>query len=775
MPRFTLPIWRFTGRTACKSGWVLIASHMTSTEALRAEIESLRRELESERARSTELADLLRQNELFTSILAHDLRNPLGALLTAAQLLELRGEMEGRVYQRIRSSGERMTRMVDQLLDYTRVRAGMPLDLVASDLAAILEPIIDELRHAKPDNPIRASYDGDLRGTWDPDRLGQVFSNLIGNAVQHGIAGSGVDVHVTGHDETIDIAIHNAGCIPASVLPHLFEPMTGGQRRRDGSRGLGLGLYITQHNVQAHGGTIEVTSSVDAGTTTLITLPRHVTESAARRPAPAERLRRSEQRLQVVVESVRDYAIFMLDPEGHVVTWNRGAELIKGYTRDEIVGEHISRFYTPADRQANHAQTLLDRAANEGRVEDVGWRVRKDGTRFWGDVVITALRDAAGTLYGYLKVTRDLTEQREAIEQLRRSEERFRLIVEGIRDYAIFLLDPEGNVLTWNSGAALIKGYTASEIIGQHFSRFYPADDAARAARELEIARTEGRYEEEGWRVRKDGSRFWANVVLTVLRSPNGELLGYAKVTRDLTERRKLEEERIELAKAQESIRLRDEFLSIVSHELKTPLTGLQLQLDRLLAEGDPRVRPKLQVAANSSLRLATLIESLLEVSRIATGRFELRATPGDLRDIVRETIDTFQTLAARVGSPVTLRADDPLDGEWDHVRVAQIVVNLLQNALKYGAGHPIEVSLTRTGEDVELAVRDHGPGIDPVHLPRIFDRFERATSMRHYGGLGIGLFVVREIALAHGGDVDATNCAGGGARIVVRLPFRST
>jgi len=246
-------------------------------------------------------------------------------------------------------------------------------------------------------------------------------------------------------------------------------------------------------------------------------------------------------------------------------------------------------------------------------------------------------------------------------------------------------------------------------------------------------------------------------------------------LTRDLTERRKREEERIELAKAQESIRLRDEFLSIVSHELKTPLTGLQLQLDRLLADGDAKALPKLQVAANSSLRLASLIESLLEVSRIATGRFELRPMPGELRTIVRDTIETFRIPATRAGSPITLHADAPLDGAWDHVRIAQIVVNLLQNALKYGAGHPIDVSLARSGHVVELAVRDHGPGIDPVHLPRIFDRFARAASIRHYGGLGIGLFVVREIALAHGGDVEATNCAGGGAKIVVRLPLRST
>jgi PAS domain S-box-containing protein len=753
---------------------VLVASPMQTTgdAALRAEIESLRRDLDAERARCAELAESVRQNELFTSVLAHDLRNPLGAMLTALQLLELRKEGDPKVFARIRSSGERMTRMIDQLLDFTRVRAGMPLEVASTELPAILDRVIDELRQTRDDNPIRVSYDGDMRGSWDPDRLAQVFSNLIGNAVQHGTTG-GVDIMVQGHPDNLEVTIHNAGHIPPSILPQLFEPMSGGQRRRDGSRGLGLGLYITKHNVEAHGGTIDVVSSADAGTTTMISLPRHTSPEAVQRaPLPAERLRRSEQRLQMIVENVRDYAIFMLDTEGNIVTWNRGAELIKGYTPDEIIGQHHSTFYTPEDRERRHPAELLARAEKDGRVEEIGWRVRKDGTKFWADVVITALRDATGAPYGFLKVTRDLSEQHAALEQLRRSEERFRLIVEGIKDYAIFLLDPDGRVLTWNSGAQLIKGYTSSEIIGQHFSVFYPPEEAARCEHELAVARTEGRYEEESWRVRKDGTRFWANVVLTALRTPNGELLGFAKVTRDLTEHRKREEERLELARAQESIRLRDEFLAIASHELKTPLTGLQLQIDRLLADADERSRSKVQVAAQSTKRLADLIESLIEVSRIATGRFDLNRAPGDLVEIVDENVRSFEAAATRAGCALTLTSDGPLPGAWDRVRISQILVNLVSNAIKYAPGRAIEVTTARRDDSVEIAVRDHGPGISPANLRRIFDRFERAASIRHYGGLGLGLYVVREIALAHGGDVEATNPTGGGARIAVRLPL---
>ena len=216
-----------------------------------------------------------------------------------------------------------------------------------------------------------------------------------------------------------------------------------------------------------------------------------------------------------------------------------------------------------------------------------------------------------------------------AHDQLRASEARFRLLVEAVKDYAIFMLDPSGRVVTWNAGAQRIKGYDAREIIGQHFSQFYPAEDvrAGKCERELEGAARDGRFEDEGWRVRKDGTRFWANVVITALRAENGELVGFAKVTRDLTERRRLEQEQLRLGKAEEAIRLRDEFLSLAAHELKTPLTVLQMQLDTLsdrMDQSGQRVATKLQRAAQSSERLANLVESLLDVSRIATGRFAL-------------------------------------------------------------------------------------------------------------------------------------------------------
>jgi len=254
---------------------------------------------------------------------------------------------------------------------------------------------------------------------------------------------------------------------------------------------------------------------------------------------------------RLLVEGVDEYAIFALDTEGFILSWNAGAQRFKGYTADEIIGKHFSIFYPREKIEEGWPEYELREAARVGRFEDEGWRVRKDGSRFWANVVITALHDTDGRLVGYAKVTRDLTERRLAEEALRESEERFRLIVEGVKDYAIFMLDPTGHVSTWNEGARRLKGYTADEIIGKHFSIFYPpeANAIGHPQHELEIAKEKGAYEEEGWRIRKDGSRFWANVLITALRKPDGTLAGFAKVTRDLTERRAAEGRALDAAR----------------------------------------------------------------------------------------------------------------------------------------------------------------------------------------------------------------------------------
>jgi len=601
-----------------------------------------------------------------------------------------------------------------------------------------------------------------------------------------------------------------------------------------------------------------------------------------------------EEHFHLLVESIRDYAIFMLDEDGRVATWNKGAETIKGYLPHEIVGKHVSIFYTDEDRAAQKPERLLATALVDGRVEDEGWRLRKDGTCFWADVVITALRNAEGQLLGFAKVTRDLTSRREAEEKLRKteemlsatlysigdavlatddhanialmnpvaerltgwketealgrpigevfnivneetrqkafnpvarvlqegvvvglanhtalisrdgserpiadsgapirdtqgvtrgavlvfrdvteerqaeeairqSEERLRLMIASVHDYAIFLLDAEGCVASWNPGAERITGYQEGEVVGVHFSRLFTPEDIAngKPARELDLAVKEGSVEDETWRVRKDGSRFWANVVISAVRGQSGRLIGFTKVTRDLTDRRRLEDERVRLAQAQEAIRLRDEFLSIASHELKTPLTALQLQLQILLKRVGPeneRLAGKVKKAAQAGDRLADLIDNLLDVGRIASGRLILKLDTFDLVEAARDVFDRLRDSAAQ------LRCSDRL-------RVEQIVTNLLDNAIKYATGTPIKIVVKRVGHDGVLEVHDSGPGLREEDLGRVFERFERASSAAP-SGMGLGLYIARQIAERHGGTLSARNLEGGGACFTARLPL---
>jgi PAS domain S-box-containing protein len=373
---------------------------------------------------------------------------------------------------------------------------------------------------------------------------------------------------------------------------------------------------------------------------------------------------------------------------------------------------------------------------------------------------------------------RDLTERKIIDERARQNEERFRFLVESVKDYAIFMLDPMGNVASWNAGAERIKGYRADEIIGRHFSAFYPEEDirAGKTEMELEVASREGRFEDEGWRVRKDGSRFWANVIITALYDQDGALVGFGKVTRDLTERREAELDRLALAHTQEALRLRDEFLSIAAHELRTPLVALQLQIDSLQMQSarlEPRQAAKVERASRNVQRLSDLISALLDVARISQGRLTITPRPIDLGTLVEEVIDRLHESASEAKCRVVADIVPGVAGSWDPLRIGQVISNLLANAFKYAAGTPVEVSLVRDGDMAILRVQDRGPGIPPNELERIFGRFERAASIRSFGGMGLGLYVAREIVTAHNGEIIATNREVGGAMLEVRLPIQ--
>jgi PAS domain S-box-containing protein len=529
--------------------------------------------------------------------------------------------------------------------------------------------------------------------------------------------------------------------------------------------------------------------------------PQSCTEETVVAPSNAN----VEERFRLLVESVRDYAIIMLDPEGYIVTWNEGAEHINGYKANEILGQHISRFYPPEEIKNRHPQAELEAAKANGRYEEEGWRVRKDGNLFWANIVITRLTDKSGRLVGYAKVTRDLTERKRAEEALRLSEEHSRAIWEKVRDYAMFTLDAGGYIQTWNEGARRIKGYEANEIIGKHLSTFYPEEDIqmGKCEYELKEATETGRYEEEGWRIRKDGTRFWANVVITAIRNKSGKLTGFTKVTRDVTERKRAEdklrmanemlEKRVaertaQLSQAnnalQEAVRARDEFLSIASHELRTPLTPLKLQLQGLLLQAErgtllslpaERIKRMTRAADQAVTRLGFLIDNLLDVSRINAGKIALNPEPLDLSELTREVVDRHAAEVANARCSITVDAPTPVNGSFDRLRIEQIVTNLLTNALKYGSGKSISLKVSYLSPaTVCIQVTDQGIGISSEDQVRIFNRFERVASNSNIGGLGLGLYITRQIIEAHGGKIRVESERGKGATFSVELPLNT-
>jgi PAS domain S-box-containing protein len=560
-------------------------------------------------------------------------------------------------------------------------------------------------------------------------------------------------------------------------------------------RSHGLEVVTLEHGL--HRGRTEVASKILLATIVPVRdsigrplyLFLQVQDVTAERTALAA-LRSSEERFRLLVEAVEDYAIFMLDPDGRVASWNTGAQRIQGYSAEEIIGEHFRRFYPPDAVARRHPEHELEVALRDGHYEEEGWRLRKDGSRFYAFVVITTVYDASGNHVGYAKVTRDITGRRAAEEQLRQSEQRMRLLVENVADYAIFMLDPDGHIVSWNAGAQRIKQYTAEDVLGRHFRLFYPPEVAARRhpEHELEVALREGHYGEEGWRVRKDGTRFWANVLITAIRDADGSLLGFAKITRDNTERRRLEQEREEalqaLAGANTELetlneRLRQaaddqaQFLAVTAHELRTPVGVLGSSAEMLsrhwkeLEEGE---RDELLGAmATSTVRLKRLLDDLLTASRLQASALSLRFVVVDIAEVVAEAVRT----ATRTHPGVVVHSDvgERLLVEGDAERLSQVVENLIGNAVRHGVP-PVDVHARRVGATVELRVRDEGPGVADEMLPRLFDRFASGAGRK---GTGLGLYIVRELARAHGGEVRyEPSSAGSQWAFVVTLPAHS-
>jgi PAS domain S-box-containing protein len=495
--------------------------------------------------------------------------------------------------------------------------------------------------------------------------------------------------------------------------------------------------------------------------------------------------RTGDERYRLLVDAITDYAIYMLDVDGYVTSWNPGAQRFKGYEADEIIGQHFSRFYTEEDRAAGAPALALATADSENRFEKEGWRLRKDGTRFWAHVIIDPIRRPSGELIGFAKVTRDLTERRQAEESLKRSEEQFRLLVQGVTDYAIYMLDPSGQVSSWNAGAERIKGYAPAEIVGQHFSRFYTEADreTGEPGKALRTAAAEGRFEKEGWRVRKDGSRFWAHVIIDSIRDDFGEVIGFAKITRDITERlesqRTLEQARQTLFQAQKLDAI-GQLTGGVAHDFNNLLMAVMgsLELLRKRLPPDPRAATLLENAMQGAQRGATLTQRMLAFAR----KQDLRPEGVDVALLVRGMSGLIER---SVGPSIQLRTElaaDLAPALTDANQLENALLNLAVNArdaMPDGGTVTIEASNAALGEDGELGlppgdyvrvrVIDEGAGMDEQTLARATEPFYTTKGIGK--GTGLGLPMVHGLAEQSGGRLVLTSRPGEGTQIELWLP----
>ena len=482
-----------------------------------------------------------------------------------------------------------------------------------------------------------------------------------------------------------------------------------------------------------------------------------------------------EHIFRALVDSVRDYAIFLLNPSGVISSWNPGAERIKLYTADEIIGKHFSAFYPEEDIRSGKPEMELRVAAQTGRFEDEGWRLKKDGTRFWAQVVITRILDEQGRLLGFGKVTRDLTDRLVA-------DQRYRMLVDSVKDYSIFSLDQNGYVTSWNAGAQRIKQYMAEEIIGQHFSRFYTPEDAAAGLPQkvLQTARETGHYEGEGWRVRKDGTRFWSSIVVTPILDESGKLTGFSKVTRDISDRKRLLDElqhhmqelEVQVVERERTNAELEAFSYSVSHDLRAPLRAIEGFAHALTedfgSQLDPGAREYLSQIMDAATRMNRLVRDLLEYSRL--GRRQIPVQAVSVIPLIRKVV--AQNFA---GESVEVVGEDWIQASANEQVLSQLLTNLISNALKFhrpGCAPEVTVIVDKGPEHmVRVTVKDNGIGIAPQHVDRVFRVFERLHGVEEYPGTGIGLAIVKRGAERMGGSCGLESKLGEGSSFWVELP----
>jgi len=491
-----------------------------------------------------------------------------------------------------------------------------------------------------------------------------------------------------------------------------------------------------------------------------------------------------ERRFEMLVTSIRDYAIYMLNPEGFINSWNAGAERFKGYSAHEIIGQHFSVFYTEEDRRSGKPARALQTSREQGKFEDEGWRVRRDGTRFWASVVVDPIRDPSGRLIGFAKITRDITERKAAEEALRESEDRFRLLVQSVTDYAIYMISPTGVITNWNTGAERIKGYKREEIVGSNFAVFYTEEDRAKdmPAQTLATAATEGRFEQESWRVRQDGTRFWAHVVVDAIRDEAGKLLGFAKVTRDITER-KLAAEALERANAalfqSQKMEAIGQLTGGIAHDFNNLLAVISSSVDVLTTRAQNYADTKVLDAIRRAVeRGALMTQQLLSFARqqpLKVEKYDLNAVISSFEPVLRRAGNFAIEMEIRLTRHVKTVL---LDAARFEAALLNLVVNA-RDAMPVGGKlvvavenvelGSVEVGGLEPGAYVRVSVADTGSGMPPAVAARAFEPF--FTTKEVGKGTGLGLSQVYGFIAQSGGDVVIDSEEGTGTTVSMYLP----
>jgi PAS domain S-box-containing protein len=491
-----------------------------------------------------------------------------------------------------------------------------------------------------------------------------------------------------------------------------------------------------------------------------------------------------EQRFQLLVTAITDYAIYMLNPEGFVSSWNAGAERFKGYAAHEIIGQHFSLFYTEEDRRSGKPTRALQTAREQGKFEDEGWRVRRDGTRFWASVVVDPIWGSSGELIGFAKITRDITERKAAQEALRESEDRFRLLVQSVTDYAIYMISPTGVITNWNAGGERIKGYKQEEIVGSNFAVFYTEEDQAKGlpAKTLATAATEGRFEQESWRVRKDGTRFWAHVVVDAIRDETGKLLGFAKVTRDITERKQALEalERANAALFQsQKMEAIGQLTGGIAHDFNNLLAIISSSVDVLATRTQNYADKKILDAVRRAVdRGALMTQQLLSFARqqpLMVENYDLNAVIGNFEPVLGRAGNSAIEMKIR---PARDAGTVLLDAARFEAALLNLVVNardampdggkleVIVEGVHLGVG---EVGNLAPGSYVRVSVSDTGSGMPPAVAARAFEPF--FTTKEIGKGTGLGLSQVYGFIAQSGGDVVIDSEEGKGTTVSMYLP----